>query len=380
MSYPGFPADNGPAWAGFLLYGHLAVVVFIVLSGFSLGIGPARSDWHVDSLGRYAHRRAWRILPPYWAALIFSLVIATTLVPQPGEAVPTAKSVLVFGTLMQDVVGAPSPNGAFWSIAVEAQLYIALPVLLILLRRAGALALLAAVTVPVLLIGIFAPSVAAAHLFVRFTPQFLVAFTVGMLAAATVNGKHRERPWHWYALIAAIPCLVLIAVMGSVWTVGHYFWVDLLLAPAVALLISAVAAGRPRPFVRLLDWRPVRSLGSFSYSLYLVHAPIVIAVATLIIAPRIGHGTGAFLLTLAIAVPLSVGFARLFAAVFDLPFQHHKSWAALGAAAKSTFRRSAPGEPVPAFAGVDAGYAEAGSAAPAPLPPGDTKESTRRAR
>ena len=37
---------------------------------------------------RFAHRRAWRILPPYWAALVFSLLIAWFVVPQPGEAVP----------------------------------------------------------------------------------------------------------------------------------------------------------------------------------------------------------------------------------------------------------------------------------------------------
>ena len=53
-----------------------------------------------------------------------------------------------------------------------------------------------------------------------------------MLAAATVNGKHRQRPWHWYGLAAAVPGIALIAIMGSVWTVNHYFWVDLLLAPA----------------------------------------------------------------------------------------------------------------------------------------------------
>ena len=395
MSFPGFPADNGPAWAGFLLYGHLAVVVFIVLSGFSLGIGPARGGWRVDSLGKYAHRRAWRILPPYWAALAFSLIIALTLVPQPGEGMPTGKSVLVYGTLTQDVVGAPSPNGAFWSIAVEAQLYIALPIMLILLRRAGAIVLLAAVTLPVLLIGIFAPSVAAAHLFIRFTPQFLVAFTVGMLAAATVNGKHRQRPWHWYGLAAAVPGIALIAIMGSVWTVNHYFWVDLLLAPAVALLISAVAAaGRPRPFVALLDWRPVRSLGGFSYSLYLVHAPIVIAVATLIVAPRFAPGTGAFLVTVAIAVPLSLIFARLFAAVFDLPFQRHKSWASLAAAAKGTFRRRgdgganpaqgqaalAPGEAAPSVSDPRSVYAEVAPALPVPLAAAEpTHDATRLA-
>ncbi|HEY2948957.1 MAG TPA: acyltransferase family protein, partial [Micromonosporaceae bacterium] len=47
LSYPGYPANTGPAWTGWLLYGHLAVVVFIVLSGFSLAVSPARHDWQL---------------------------------------------------------------------------------------------------------------------------------------------------------------------------------------------------------------------------------------------------------------------------------------------------------------------------------------------
>src|SRR3954468_20119735 len=76
VSYPGFPHNTGPWWLGWLLYGHLAVVVFIALSGFSLGIGPARRDWKLGGRTRFAYRRAWRILPPYWAALVFSLIVA----------------------------------------------------------------------------------------------------------------------------------------------------------------------------------------------------------------------------------------------------------------------------------------------------------------
>ena len=55
-------------------------------------------------------RRAWRILPPYWPALVFSLIIAWTLVPQPGDGVPTGKSVVVYGLLLQDVVRLPQPQ------------------------------------------------------------------------------------------------------------------------------------------------------------------------------------------------------------------------------------------------------------------------------
>src|SRR5919197_1544243 len=103
MSYPGYPANTGPVWSGWLIYGHLAVVVFIVLSGFSLAVAPARNGWRLDGLGRFAFRRAWRILPPYWPALVYSLIIAWTLVPQPYSGPPTGKSVLIYGLLLQDV-------------------------------------------------------------------------------------------------------------------------------------------------------------------------------------------------------------------------------------------------------------------------------------
>jgi peptidoglycan/LPS O-acetylase OafA/YrhL len=65
----GFPVNTAPLWAGEFVYGRFAVVVFIAVSGFSLTLGPARSGWRFASLATFAHRRAWRILPPYWAAL-----------------------------------------------------------------------------------------------------------------------------------------------------------------------------------------------------------------------------------------------------------------------------------------------------------------------
>jgi peptidoglycan/LPS O-acetylase OafA/YrhL len=64
-AWPGYPADHAPFWAAWMICGRFAVVMFIALSGFSLGLGPARSGWRFKSIAAYAHRRAWRILPPY---------------------------------------------------------------------------------------------------------------------------------------------------------------------------------------------------------------------------------------------------------------------------------------------------------------------------
>src|SRR5439155_604804 len=75
-AFPGYPVDRAPFWAGWFIYGRFAVVVFIVLSGFSLALSPARHGWRLDGLSRFAHRRARRILPAYWAALAFSLAVA----------------------------------------------------------------------------------------------------------------------------------------------------------------------------------------------------------------------------------------------------------------------------------------------------------------
>jgi hypothetical protein len=105
-------------------------------------------------------------------------------------------------------------------------------------------------------------------------------------------------------------------------------------------VLAAVATDRPRPLVRLLDTRPLRSLGSFSYSLYLTHAPIVIAVSYGIVAGRVPPGVPSFFVLAAILVPLTVIFARLFAAVFEIPFQRHRGWNALRAAATDSWNRN----------------------------------------
>jgi len=328
-TFPGYPVDRAPFWAAWFIYGRFAVVVFIVLSGFSLALSPARRGWQLGGVSRFAHRRAWRILPAYWAALVFSLAVAWLVVPPPGQAVPDVKSVVVNGLLLQNLVGAPSPNRSFWSIALEAQLYLLLPLLLLLVRRWGAMLMVVAVTLAVAMVGIVGPHVSHLDVVVIQSPPDMVAlFALGVLCAGIVGASaaHRSWPWAGLAAAAAVPVLVTIWWQGSVWTLDHLFWVDLALGPAVACLLAGLATGHPAPLLRRLDARPLRGLGLSSYSLYLTHGPIVVVVCDLIVAGRVSQGAPAFLVSVALVLPLTIGFARVFAAVFEAPFREHRGW------------------------------------------------------
>src|SRR4029077_15565036 len=131
--------------------------------------------------------------------------------------------------LAQNVVGAHSPNAAFWSMAVEAQLYIAFPLLLLMVRRWGAILMVATVALVVAAVGIFGPHIPRLETFVIQSPPDLAAlFAVGVLAAGVVAGGSARAAWPWprLALAAAIPVLVMVWWQGSVWTLDHLYWVD----------------------------------------------------------------------------------------------------------------------------------------------------------
>ncbi|MFE2969160.1 acyltransferase family protein [Streptomyces sp. NPDC059340] len=335
LTMPRFPENSGPAWLGWLMYGRLAVVFFLVLSGFSLAISPARNGWHLGGVSRFLRRRAWRILPPYWAALALSLVVAWFVVPASHFGPPTGTSVLVYGFVVQDVFTAPTPNGAFWSIGVEAELYLVFPLLLLVRRRLGAVVLVAGVTLLVVARGLLAPNASPVEGVNWLTPNLAPVFVAGLVGAGIVVApeKVRRLPWHWLAALAALPVLALVVIKGSVWTVDHYFWIDLAVAPAMTMMIAAVATGRPAVLMRLLATRPMRGLGDFSYSLYLVHLPIVMIVCRKMAPHFVSPGLPAFWLTLTLALPASVLGAWLFAKVFELPFKRNRSWKSMFSAA-----------------------------------------------
>ncbi len=331
-AWPGFPDNHAPFWAAGFIYGRFAVIVFIALSGFSLGLACRAVGWRLDSLTAFARRRAWRILPPYWAALAFSLVMTWFVLAQPGWARPNASSVAAYGLLVQDFAPDGSPNRAFWSIAIEAQLYLLLPLLLWLARRMGAVAMATSVTVIVVAPGVVrSPRACGQHGIARLHPRPRSAVRRRCAHVEDRRGR-RPSPFAAVGLVrdrSAAPVLALIVVRGTVWVNDNLFWVDLAWTPAIACLLAALATAQPRPLVRLLEFTRSAASGSFSYSLYLTHAPIVIAVSYGLVRGRVASGTPMFLVLCAILLPVTICFARLFAVVFEFPFRSHRSWRSL---------------------------------------------------
>lgn len=337
LTFPGFPDNSGPSWLGWLMYGRLAVVFFLVLSGFSLAISPARHDWQLGGVVRFLRRRAWRILPPYWAALALSLAVAWSVVPASHFGPPSGRSILVYGLVVQDIFTAPTPNGAFWSIGVEAELYLFFPLLLLIRRRLGAVILVAGVTLLVVARGVWAAGSSPVEGVNWLTPNLAPVFVAGLVGAGVIGApeKVRRLPWHWLAVLAAMPVLSLVVVKGSVWTVDHYFWVDLAVVPAMTMLLAAVATGRPAFLMWLLATRPIRSLGNFSYSLYLIHLPIIMIVSRKIAPQYVSSGLPEFWFTVLLGLPASVLGAQLFAKIFEMPFKRNRSWKSMLSAGRS---------------------------------------------
>ncbi len=165
----------------------------------------------------------------------------------------------------------------------------------------------------------------------RLTPQFAALFTAGIVAAGILVASDRVRrlPWHWLALIAVVPVVLVDRSAG----VG----VDRRATSSGSIsrwgLPRRCCSRRSRSAGRALSCacsrrRPLQRLGACSYSLYLTHSPIVVTVHHVVRRLGVGSGMPMFLVTLAIAVPLAVVFAMSFASLFEIPFQRHRSWAA----------------------------------------------------
>lgn len=261
--------DRLPGWASYLLfdYGSAGVAVFFVLSGFviSHSLAGAPMDWR--GLGRFALRRSVRLDPPYWASMVLTVVAGLLFARAKGHGFegPSLPVMLAHLTYTQELLRLPGIQVVYWTLTYEIQFYLVLAFAWLLMTRLRARGL--------------APERAW---LVVVAPLGALAFVAAAMA--------REWAWHglfvncWHGFFLGVlayeagvrrrrlPALIALAVVTLLGAAG---------APAVfgtpcaltALLL--VAAARTGALERALAGAGWQGLGRISYSLYLVHVPLI---------------------------------------------------------------------------------------------------------
>lgn len=322
--------STAPSWFQTLavpfLHGHVAVALFIVVSGFSLQLGLLQGGGmgEVKSISGFFRRRALRILPAYYACLLLSIVVAISITPRFPYAPFSLYLPVSVGTvgshllLVHNLLPAwmLKINGVLWSIATEAQLYLVFPLMARLQAARGRGVLLLAG-------GVFGltPLVYSPADYLRLWYAFL--FVVGIAAAhlAYRPPLRARRPEAWVAVVGWI---ALVGGFAGLALTKRYAASDVPFGIALACLCAlGTIGGGGRP-IRILGARPLAALGAFSYSLYLVHHPVEQIVYAL--RPAGVQGTGPlFAWLFCLGLPLMLGFSWLFSRAFEAPFLRRRA-------------------------------------------------------
>ena len=313
-------AVPAPDWMRLLqALGAFGVPGFIFLSGFCLGLPTIKLGFKLSSFPNFLRRRAYRIFPAYYMALVCAVIVATYFTHTFPKNWLTAPNPNITGPLLliQDAYGSAPYDGPLWSMAPELHIYLCFPLILWLFRNweAGKAAIAWVIvgciaqhfaeiwgcrSLSFYLYGIFAVGVYAAWHLVSglMLPSVdnLKKMSAGacfLFAALTLEVGYRHF-WDMLPVLSVLECLVLLPVFG---------------------LLFQHPLGSLRKF---LESPLMQFLGKVSYSLYLTHWIVLSLILMLFPASwpvylRCAVG-------LLFGIPASVLFAALFYRLFEHPY------------------------------------------------------------
>jgi len=260
----------------------VAVSSFFVVSGMLTYISFERDP----DIPRFYMRRLFRIFPAYWSVLalqvlVFCLLAGTWVL---WDRIPYY--LLVNGLTANFLApsfldGVPAINGSLWTIKIEAAYYVLLPLLFPVLVRWPLLGLVAVLSL------VWAEGIGHG-LLAKQLPGKLYLFAIGIALA-------RVLPWitSGHSLIALF---LLVPLMIAKFASQEVAW---------AGAIVEAALGTCLVLVFLRQWLRHEPL-DISYTLYLVHYPVLVLVTRLMLPgqPFWQVLAAGFMLSLAVAVSL----------------------------------------------------------------------------
>ena len=278
----GHTANLGPIFK----LGSTGVSLFLALSGFCLYWPFVSGGRREPTLREFAQKRAHRILPPYYIALILFVVwenvrlyvLAWGKIPDdlPNPVISFVLHALMLHNLRSEYFF--DTNGSFWSLALESQLYVLFPLFVEAFRRWNK---------HLIVFGVFLATCAfryaawkaggggeandAVNVLTYSVFGRAFEFALGMFAAWRVaehrRGEKLLRPMD----IALIAVPFVLSLAATRWHYGEVVKAALTGCFYITLLLAAVS---PRSIIhRILSARAIVYLGVISYSVYLIHHP-----------------------------------------------------------------------------------------------------------
>jgi peptidoglycan/LPS O-acetylase OafA/YrhL len=286
-----------------LTFGHQAVLLFFLISGFCIHYRQARSlarsgDGHMN-LKSYTWRRLRRLYPPLLLALALTALFDSlgaslnpayyagqTAYPSINDAAVAGSRTLttLFGGLFFQSGLATSSfgtNGPLWSLSYEFWFYALYPLLLVVSGRLGAW-LMAALAIGTSAIALLATQIGflpMVPVWVLVVLSYWVVWACGALIAEAYVGRIRIPYLRWIAPIGAL-AVVYLAGSSALKRLDPSTTLDspardLQWGIALAVLLAFGMLSAPAWLARIAvpGRRILAPLGAISYSLYVVHFP-----------------------------------------------------------------------------------------------------------
>ena len=282
------------------------LICFFVLSGFLLYrpfVRAASAQHGPVATGAYFLRRAARILPAYYVALLGTLALLIWAKGTPGVRLPDAQLLPLFVVFGQnyDPDTILTLNPVTWTLCLEMAFYIVLPLIGLYAMRIARGRMWPQVALLLFFIaaGMGWNALTEANGWSQIASKSLIAympyFAFGMLAALWAERRRSrsgESPLSqlvtWLTVAAGIAIVIGNGYWHTTITMNNELGAvvrDMPGGVGFALITAAAAAGAG-PALGWLRAAPLRNLGVVSYGFYLWHVPILLAIRHSGIAPR----------------------------------------------------------------------------------------------
>lgn len=257
--------------------GYLGVDLFFVISGFLItGIIARQIEKNRFSFIDFYGRRVRRLLPAAYTVLIATSLASATLLTttQYRQFLINLAGSIFFSAnfTLWAQTGYFAPNSAYepllhmWSLAIEEQYYLLLPLTLFFIPSKFWLRILVAVSSLSLIGGLILATAKPSVAFFWLPPR---AWELGVGSISALIW--RKEAWQRLANTLLVPSLAAIAVL-PIWELpGVRPGLGAVLVCLASALIIVADNKRVQAF---LLTQPLARIGDFSYSLYLVHWPI----------------------------------------------------------------------------------------------------------